>query len=246
MLLDGKTAIITGSNRGIGYKILETFSENGANVFACSRKIDDEFISKINNLSRNCNNEIYPIELDLSDENNVKAASEKILEKKKINILVNNAATIYTSLFQMTSVKKLNEVFKINFLSQTMFTQYILKSMIREKSGSIIYISSSSATDGNAGRFAYASSKAALNAQAKVLSREVGKNNIRVNVIAPGLTNTDMMVQNTSKEMIEKTLSGVSLNRVAEPKEISNTALFLASELSSYLTGQIIRVDGGM
>ena len=83
MLLDGKTAIITGSNRGIGYKILETFSENGANVFACSRKIDDEFISKINNLSRNCNNEIYPIELDLSDENNVKAASEKILEKKK-------------------------------------------------------------------------------------------------------------------------------------------------------------------
>ena len=112
--------------------------------------------------------------------------------------------------------------------------------------GNIIYISSSASIDGNEGRSSYAASKAALNAQAKVLSRELGRMNIRVNVIAPGLTDTDMMLSNTPKHIIEETISKTSLERVGKPEEIAKTALYLASDLSSYVTGQIIRVDGGM
>ena len=146
----------------------------------------------------------------------------------------------------MTSIKKLKEVFETDFFSQTLFTQYILKSMIKKKSGSILYISSSSALDGNEGRSAYASAKAAMIAQAKVLSREVGIYNIRVNAIAPGLTNTDMMKKNTPEEILNEVTSRISLKRIANPEELANVALLLSSDLSSYITGQVIRVDGGM
>ena len=247
MLLKNKTAVITGSNKGIGKEILKTFSENGADVFACVRNINTEFESYVKELSQNFGNKIIPIKLDFSDENSVKEASTNILSSNKsIDILVNNAAIIYTALFQMTSKKNLEEIFKVNFFSQTIFTQYILKSMIKNKSGSIIYISSSAAIDGNKGRSAYAASKAALIAQSKVLSKEVGSNNIRVNTIAPGLTNTEMMIKNTPKTIIEETLSGVSLNRVGNPEETAKAVLFLSSDMSSYITGQVIRVDGGM
>ena len=247
MLLLNKTAVITGSNRGIGKEILKTFSENGANIFACSRVVNDEFISDIDSLKKKYNNEIIPIKLDLADENQVKQAANDILKSNKdLNILINNAGTIHTSLFQMTPKKKIIEVFEINFFSQTVFTQYIVKSMTRKKNGSIVYISSSAAIDGNEGRSAYAASKAAINSQAKVLSKELGANNIRVNVIAPGLTNTEMMMNNTPKNIIEETISKVSLRRIGEPNEIAKVALFLSSDMSNYITGQIIRVDGGM
>ncbi len=160
--------------------------------------------------------------------------------------MINNAAMIHTAIFQMTSIKKLKEVFEIDFFSQTNFTQYILKSMVKNKKGSILYISSSSALDGNEGRSAYSSAKSALITQSKVLSRELGVHNIRVNTIAPGLTDTDMMKENTTQETIKDVLSRVSLRRIASAGEIANTALFLSSDLSSYITGQVIRVDGGM
>ncbi|MBD1156624.1 SDR family oxidoreductase [Pelagibacterales bacterium SAG-MED20] len=247
MLLENKTAVITGSNKGIGLEILKNFSENGAKVFACARTIDENFLSIIGSIKKNYNNEIIPIELDLANEQKVKEAANEILNfDKPIDILVNNAGTLQTSLFQMSSKKKLNEIFEINFFSQTIFTQFIIKSMVKKKSGNIIYISSSASIDGNEGRSSYASSKAALNAQAKVLSRELGRMNIRVNVVAPGLTDTDMMLSNTPKHIIEETISKVSLERVGKPEEIAKTVLYLASDLSSYVTGQIIRVDGGM
>ena len=160
--------------------------------------------------------------------------------------MVNNAGAIQTSLFQMTSLKDVKEIFEINFFAQTIFTQFIIKSMVKKKSGSVIYISSSSATDGNIGRNAYASSKAAINSQAKVLSKELGVYNIRVNVISPGLTDTDMMSKNTPKNIQENVIANTSLKRIGKPEEIANTALFLSSEMSNYITGQIIRVDGGM
>jgi 3-oxoacyl-[acyl-carrier protein] reductase len=247
MLLKNKIAVITGSNKGIGFEILRNFSENGASIFACARTIDKEFLSNINTITKKYSNTITPIELDLSNETQVKEAANKILNfDKPIDILVNNAGTIQTSLFQMSSIKKLNEIFEINFFSQTIFTQFILKSMVKQKNGSIVYISSSASLDGNEGRSSYAASKAAINAQAKVLSREIGGVNIRVNTIAPGLTNTDMMTKNTPENVIEETIEKVSLKRLGNPEEIAKTALYLASDLSSYVTGQIIRVDGGM
>ncbi len=118
--------------------------------------------------------------------------------------------------------------------------------MIKKKNGSIIAISSSSALDCNEGRSAYSSSKAAMIAQTKTLSRELGVHNIRANIIAPGLTNTDMMKNNTPDNVLKDVVSRISLKRIADPNEIANVALFLASDLSSYISGQIIRVDGGM
>ena len=247
MLLQNKTAVVTGCNRGIGSKILEVFSANGATIFACVRNNDEEFKTYLNEIKKKFNNQIIPIQFDLNDENQIKEAANNILSSNSsIDILVNNAATIHTALFQMTSLKKLKEVFETNFFSQTIFTQYILKSMIKKKTGSILYISSSSALDGNEGRSAYSSAKAAMITQAKVLSREVGMYNIRVNAIAPGLTNTDMMKKNTPEEILSELKSRISLKRIADPEEIANVALLLSSELSSYITGQVIRVDGGM
>jgi len=247
MLLQNKTAVVTGCNRGIGKKILEVFSANGATVFACVRNISEEFKSNIKEIEKNTKNKIIPIQFDLSNENQIKEAANSILSSNKsIDILINNAAMIHTAIFQMTSIKKLKEVFEIDFFSQTNFTQYILKSMVKNKKGSILYISSSSALDGNEGRSAYSSAKSALIAQSKVLSRELGVHNIRVNTIAPGLTDTDMMKKNTTQETIKDVLSRVSLRRIASTEEIANTALFLSSDLSSYITGQVIRVDGGM
>ena len=247
MLIQNKTAVITGCNKGIGKKILEVFSANGATIFACVRNVSEEFKTFANEMEKEFNNKIIPIQFDLNDEDQVKKAASNILSSNSpIDILVNNAATIYTALFQMTSIKKLKETFETDFFSQTLFTQYILKSMIKKKSGSILYISSSSALDGNEGRSAYSSAKAAIIAQAKALSREVGMYNIRVNAIAPGLTDTDMMKENTPKEIVNEVASRTSLRRIANPQEIANAALFLSSDLSSYITGQVIRVDGGM
>ena len=247
MLLKNKTAVVTGCNRGIGKKILEVFSANGATIIACVRNITEEFKTSLNDIKKKFNNQIIPVQFDLNDENQIKEAAKNILSLNlSIDILVNNAATIYTSLFQMTSTKRLKEVFETDFFSQTLFTQYILKSMIKKKAGNILYISSSSALDGNEGRSAYSAAKAAMIAQAKVLSREVGMYNIRVNTIAPGLTDTDMMRQSTPKEIVNEVISRVSLKRIANPEEIANIALLLSSDLSNYITGQVIRVDGGM
>jgi len=247
MLLKNKTAVITGCNKGIGKKILNVFSENGADIFACIRNLDDDFKTHINELEKKYKNKIFPIKLDLNDQKSIKESANIILKSgKSIDILINNAGAIYTALFQMTSRKKLEEIFEVNYFSQADFTQNIIKSMIKKKIGSIVYISSSAAIDGNVGRSAYAASKAAINSHAKVLSKELGAYNIRVNVIAPGLTETDMMSENTPKNIIEETLMSTSLKRVGQPNEIANVALFLSSELSSYITGQTIRVDGGM
>jgi 3-oxoacyl-[acyl-carrier protein] reductase len=247
VLLKDKTAVITGSNRGIGLKILEIFSQNGADVIACSRNVDKNFLNKINELKNKFKNNIFPIKLNLENEDSVKEAFSEINALNlNINILINNAGVIHNALYQMTSIKKLKEIFQVNFFSQTIFTQYILKSMIKKKNGSIVYISSSSAIDSNVGRGAYSASKAALISQSNTLSRELGSSNIRVNTIAPGLTNTDMMRDNTSAEIIKEVTSNLSLKRAAEPNEIANLALFLASDLSSYITGQVIRADGGM
>jgi len=247
MLLDNKTAVLTGSNRGIGKKILEVFSMNGAKVFACVRENNDSFKSHVDQLEKKTKNQIITIKLDLSNEEEIKNAANEIVSLKiPIDILINNAGIIHNSIFQMTSINKFKEIFDINFFSQALFTQYILKSMVKNKKGSIVNISSTSGIDGNAGRSAYSASKAALISQSKALSRELGIHNIRVNTIAPGLTNTDMMKNNTTKNVIENVLKDVSLKRLADPEEIANAVLLLSSDLSSYITGQTIRVDGGM
>ena len=248
MLLKNKNAVVTGCNRGIGKEILKIFSDNGANVYACARNINDDFKTFCKNLENKNKTKIIPIYLDLDNDDKIKEGATSITSDiKYIDILVNNAATIQTSLFQMTTQKDLKKVFQVNLFSQILFTQYTLKSMIKNrKGGSVVFVSSTAAIDNNVGRGVYASSKAALISQSKVLSKELGKKNIRVNSIAPGITETEMLKQNTPEKLIENIKENTSLNRIAKPEEIANAILFLASDLSSYVTGQTLRVDGGM
>ena len=247
MLLKNKVAVVTGCNRGIGKEIVRVFAENGANIWACVRKENQSFTKFIHNLEQKHSVNINPVYFDLSDELQIKAGVKTIINSKQpVNILVNNAGIIFTALFQMYSMEKLREMFEINYFSQMLLTQYISRLMIRQRSGSIINISSSAAIEGNEGRTGYASAKASMIASTKVLARELAPYNIRVNAVAPGLTETEMMVNSTPEDALQETLNRICLRRVGEPREIANTALFLASDLSSYTTCQVLRVDGGM
>ena len=240
MLLKNKIAVLTGCNKGIGKEILNLFSKNKAKIYACVRKTNDKFLQDIKILEKNNQNKIIPIEFDLNNEIEVKNAANQIIKsEKKIDIIVNNAGSIRTSIFQMTTSKVIREIFEVNFFSQSIFTQSLLKLMVKNNKGSILFISSSSAIDGNEGRSAYSSSKAAINTLAKVLSRELGKFNIRVNTIAAGLfrgTIGDGRVVNAE----------VNLSRTGYPQDIANAALFFASDESAWITGQVLAVDGGV
>lgn len=246
MLLKNKVALITGSNRGVGLSILKKFSENGAEIIACARTKNEEFEKLISEISQKYQNKITPVYFDLTKENEIVKGLEEIEKiSGKIEIIVNNAGVNQVSLFQMTPINKIREVFDINFFSHLKLTQRLMKILIKNKKGSIINISSNAAEECDVGRSGYATSKAALIAFTKVLSKELGSFNIRVNAVAPGLTNTDMMEKGVSKKIIETAVNRVALKRPAEPVEISNVVMFLASDLSSYVSGEIIFVTGG-
>ena len=247
LLLD-KVAVVTGSNRGIGKSILEKFAQNKAEVFACARKKNPEFENYCSELSNKHKTKIHTIYFDLNNTDEIKKAVDHIKNlTNRVNILVNNAGIIQTSLFQMTKVDDLKKVFNINFFSPFLFSQYIVKLMIKNKTqSSIVNISSSAAIEANIGRSAYAASKSALITLSKVMSKELSSFNIRVNAVAPGLTNTDMMNSSTDEKYLKETIGRTSLKRIAEPSEIANSVLFLTSDLSSYVNGQVISVDGGL
>jgi 3-oxoacyl-[acyl-carrier protein] reductase len=247
MLLKGKNAIITGCNRGIGKAILELFAKNGADIWACVRRQTDEFDTFISELMETYQIQITPIYFDLSDYDQIKAGAKTIVsQKKNVDILVNNAGITYNALFQMTTLEKLEDVFKVNYFSQVLFTQYIAKMMVRQKSGSIVNISSSAAIDANSGRSAYGASKAAVICTSKAMAAELGDKGIRVNVVAPGITSTDMVSESMSQDIIDETVNQTNLKRMGLPNDIAEAVLFLASDLSAYMTGQVLRVDGGM
>ena len=246
MLLKNKTAVITGCSRGIGKEILTTFAKNKSNIIACFRSKTKKNLLLIQEIKKKYKVQITPVFFDLNDEKKIAKRLIPLISNLKIDILINNAGILSSSLFQMTSVSSMKSMFEVNFFSQMHITQLVLKSMIKNKKGSIINISSTSGIDANIGRLSYASSKAALISATKVISKEVGSYNVRVNAIAPGISKTDMFEKGHSEKIKKIILEKVSLKRVSEPKEIANVALFLASDLSSYLTGQVIRVDGGM
>ena len=246
-LLKNKNAIITGANRGIGLETLKVFAKNGSNIWACIRNPNNDFFELCRKLEIETGTSIKPVIFDLKNRDQIKSAVKEIKQSKKnIDILVNNAGKIFTALFQMTSVKNFEDTFDINFFSQMIFTQFISRQMVKQRFGNIINLSSSAAIEANRGRSAYASSKAALITSTKVMAKELGPYNIRVNAVAPGLTNTDMMIESTEEQAMKKTLNDLCIKRCGRPEEIANSILFLASDLSSYITSQVLRVDGGM
>ncbi len=245
-LIKKKNVIITGCNKGIGKATLEDFAKCGANIFACVRSNTQNFKKFVSQLKKKYKTKIYIIQLDLSNKSSILQCANEINKiTRNIDIMVNNAGMLFNSLFLMTSEKQLKEIFQVNYFSQIYFTQVISKGMIKNKSGNIIFVSSTSGINGDYGRFAYSSTKAAIINTVKTLSKELSTFKIRDNSISPGLTDTDLMKQNTKENIIQEEISKISLKRVASVKEISKTILFLASEDSSYINGQNVIVDGG-
>lgn len=244
-MFDDKVVVVTGTSKGIGNSIVRSFLNKNATVFACTSK--DDHNSLLNLKKKEKSDKLNIVKFNLTEENEIKTAAKQIIDKcDGIDVIINNAGIIDTSLFQMIKIDDIKKIFEINFFSQLRFLQLILKKMIIRKKGSIINISSTAGIDTSTGRLAYSSSKAAMIIASKTLSKELSRNNIRVNVIAPGLTDTEMMHKNHNKQIIEDELKKISLKRIANPDEIANVCIFLASDASSYINGQVIRVDGGV
>jgi 3-oxoacyl-[acyl-carrier protein] reductase len=244
--LKNKNVIITGCNKGIGKATLEGFAKYGANIFACVRSNSSEFKKFISTLKKKYKVKIYVIKLDLLKKSSISNCVNEIYKiNKNIDILVNNAGMLFNSLFQMTSEKQLQEMFQVNYFSQVYLTQIISRGMTKNKTGNIIFVSSTSGINGDYGRFAYSSSKAAILSTVKTLSKELSNYNIRVNAVSPGLTETDLMLSNTKEDIIKSEIEKISLKRIASTNEIADIILFLASEKSSYINGQNIVADGG-
>lgn len=238
-LLYKRTAIITGCNKGIGKAIAERYAANGADIFACVRKESTAFSESLKQLSDEYSVDIIPIYVDLRNIDEIKSAVKQIKDsKKKIDVLVNNAGIGYNALFQMSGLDKLKEVFDINFIAPFVFTQYVTKLMIGQRSGNIISIASTAGIDVNDGQSVYGASKAALIHMTNVIASELKAFGIRANSIAPGLTDTDMLMCLPKEIYANRT-------EIAKPSQIADAAVFLASELSAHVSGQVIRVDGG-
>ncbi len=245
-MLKGKNAIITGARRGIGRAAVQIFAENGANIWACARKKEMDFESDMKRLAEENGVWIQPIYFELTEEEQIKTAIKEIIsEKKKIDILANIAGIAYGGLLSMTSMEVIRQVFEVNFFSQILIMQLISRYMTRQKSGSIINVSSVAGMDSEAGYTAYGSSKAALAFATKTISCELAKVGIRVNAVAPGLLDTDMgaCIESGAKARM---MEACSMERLGTSEEVARVIAFLASEQASFITGQVIRVDGGM
>lgn len=246
MLLRNKTAVITGCLQGIGKATLEYFAVEGAKIFACAQAETEEYLAHIDALKRETRVDIIPIFFDLSDDASIKAAAKNILQTKMpIDILVNIAGLTKDALFSMVTREQLQQTFNINFFSQILFTQYIVKNMLKNKRGSIINTSSISALDGNIGQLAYSASKAAWVAATKTMSAELAPSGIRVNAIAPGVVKTPM-TEDLPPEAITRQMNRSNIKRLGEPKEVARVIAYLASDAASFITGQVIRIDGGI
>lgn len=240
-----KNIIITGANRGIGEALVKTFAENGYDVWACARKYNEEFETKLGELSAKTNSSIKPVYFDLSSEDEIKRGIKSIIsEKKNIDALVNNAGVPHGALFTMTSMEKMREVYEINVFAQVQIMQLVARQMMKQKSGCIINMCSVGGIEANPGYLAYGSSKAALIWITKSVSKELGQYNIRVNGIAPGLVDTEMGNYKSGEEL-NKVLNRMSIKRMGQPEEIAKAALYIASDDASYMTGHIMVLDGG-
>ena len=244
-MLKGKSAIVTGGVRGIGFAVAKEFAMQGADVMICYHS-NDEAAARAAAELETYGTKIITAKGDVADaeyaEQTVKRAAE---EFGKIDILVNNAGITNDKLILRMTAEDFMKVINTNLLGTFNFTKYAAAHMSRKKSGRIINLSSISGVRGNAGQANYCASKAGVIGMTLSNAKELGKRNITVNAIAPGFIDTDMtgVLSDKQKELV---LGQISLGRYGTPEDVAKTAAFLASDSASYITGQVIGVDGGM
>ncbi len=244
-LLQGKTAIVTGATRGIGKGIAIEFANQGANVlftYSSSEKLAKELEHKF----KDSDVIVKGYKSDASSFDESVILIEKILKDfTEINILVNNAGITKDNLLMRMSEDDFDKVIEVNLKSVFNMTKAVQRTMLKQRSGSIINMSSVVGVKGNAGQSNYAASKAGIIGFSKSIALELGSRNIRCNVIAPGFIETEM-TEVLDEKVVEEWRNSIPLKRGGNPKDIAGTCVWLASDLSSYVTGQTIHVNGGL
>lgn len=237
--------IITGANRGIGKSMVEAFTKAGCNVWACARRQNPEFEEFLTTLSSEHGVWVKPIYFEMTDEDSLNNGMRTIFaDKQPIDALVNNAGVSTIGLLSQSKVDDIRHLFEVNYFSVLRLIQLVSKKMMMKRKGVIINMASLAGIEPQPGKIAYGSSKAAIILMTQCLAKELGPVGIRVNAIAPGPIETEMIHQ-YNDDMLKRLSSESSLRRLGLPEEIANTALFLASDKASYINGEIIKVDGG-
>lgn len=244
-LLEGKNAIITGASRGIGKGIAEVFAKHGANVaftYSSSAEAANQLEKELQELGVKAKG----YKSNAADFKEAEELVKHVLEDfGSIDVLVNNAGITKDNLLMRMSEEDFDKVIEVNLKSVFNMTKAVQRTMLKQRHGSIINMSSVVGVKGNAGQANYAASKAGMIGFSKSMALELGSRNIRTNVIAPGFIETEMTGK-LDEKVVEGWREAIPLKRGGTPEDIANTCVFLASDLSAYVTGQVINVDGGM
>ena len=244
MLLQGKKAIVTGGTRGIGFAVVQSFLKNGASValFGSRQETVDKALAALK--AENPDWEVIGMAPDLTDYAAVEAAFAEV-EKAfgRIDILVNNAGISAREPLYDYTPEAFENIMRLNVSAVFNGCRAVAPRMKAQGGGSIINTSSMVSLYGQPSGVGYPTSKFAVNGMTRSLARELGRDNIRVNAVAPGVTRTDM-VANLPQEIVQRVCAPIPLGRMGEPEEVANAFLFLASDLASYITGEILQVDG--
>jgi 3-oxoacyl-[acyl-carrier protein] reductase len=244
-LLENKTVLITGASRGIGKGIATVFAEHGANVvFTYSSSVDAANALETELQALGVQAKGY--QSNAADFEQAQELVENVLaDFSTIDVLINNAGITKDNLLMRISEEDFDKVIEVNLKSVFNLTKAVQRTMLKQRHGSIINMSSVVGVKGNAGQSNYAASKAGIIGFSKSIALELGSRNIRCNVIAPGFIETEMTAK-LSEEVVAGWRAGIPLKRGGTPNDVANACVFLASDLSSYITGQVINVDGGM
>jgi len=243
---ENKIVCITGADGGIGKEIAIKFAGEGATLILCSLAETADYFEYLAALKSEYNTDVYPFFFDFSNEEAIKAGITEIKKlKPKINVLINNAGMPHLAILPFTRMSDVKKVFQVNYFAQLQITQALLGCMVKDGESSILNAASIAGIDGDMGNSVYGATKASMILFTKVLSKELVASKIRVNAIAPGLTNTAFATAMGDKA--KASMEDISImQRLATPQEIANVYYFLATNESSFINGQIIRVDGGL
>jgi 3-oxoacyl-[acyl-carrier protein] reductase len=245
-LLDQKVAVVTGAARGIGFATAQSFAQAGARVVLMGRSLDalEQACARIR--AAHDAAQVEAIACDVADPHSVRDAFQAVFRThKKLHVLVANAGVLDDALIGMVTPKQIETTFGANTFGTLYCAQYASRLIARAGGGAVINVSSIIGRTGNVGQAVYSGSKAAVIGITQSLAKELAPQAIRVNAIAPGFIDTDM-ARSIGPDKFAERLASIKMGRIGTPEEVANVALFLASDMASYVTGQVIGVDGGM